>query len=175
MSHRILLGGAAAVALLVAGCGSSSSSSSSGSSPSSSSPSASGKKGPVLPRTYAVSLKGASEVPAAAPKGVGKAVISIRTQGAKGKEKGQGSKGQVQLCWKFSGLTGFDKPTAAHIHSGAAGAAGAIVVPLGGAFTPSGCTPAASNVVAAIEASPKAHYVNVHSKKFPNGAVRAQL
>lgn len=160
MSHRIMLGGAAAVALLVAGCGGSSSSSSSSSS--SGAPAAKGSAGSVSARTYAVSLKGANEVPAGAPKGAGKAVVSIR-----------GKSGQ--LCWKFSGLSGFDKPLAAHIHAGPAHTAGAIVVPLGGTFGPSGCTQPPRGVLAAIEASPKTHYVNVHSAKFPNGAVRAQL
>jgi len=158
MSHRIMLGGAAVVTLLVAGCGSSSSSSSSSSGGSG----AKGSGGPVSARTYSVTLKGASEVPPGAPKARGKAVISIR-----------GTTGQ--LCWKFSGLTGFGPPMAAHVHGAPAGYAGSIVVPLGGAFTPSGCTQPAKSVLAAIEASLKSHYVNVHSAKFPNGAVRGQL
>src|SRR5262249_57148582 len=66
---------------------------------------------------------------------------------------------------------------AAHIHIGAAGTSGNVVVPL---KTPSGgqsngCTAATRSLVAAMLAKPAAFYVNVHTKEFPGGAVRGQL
>ena len=67
---------------------------------------------------------------------------------------------------------------AAHIHRGATGVAGPVVVPL---TTPSasgqssGCTSVARTLVASILASPASFYVNVHTAEFPAGAIRGQL
>ncbi len=68
--------------------------------------------------------------------------------------------------------------TAAHIHEGAVGVAGGVVVPFdaptGGAS--SGC---AQNLdpalVERIQQNPAGFYVNVHNADFPNGAIRGQL
>ena len=79
-----------------------------------------------------------------------------------------------KVCWTFD-IVGVGKPTAAHIHRGAAGVAGPIVVPLGGAFKTKGCTAAPKSVIEKIESSPNAYYVNVHTAKYPNGAIRGQL
>ena len=81
----------------------------------------------------------------------------------------------THLVWKltFAKLTG--PATAAHIHLGAMGKAGNVVVPL--------CTPCKSGMkgTATISASLlktiKRHgtYVNVHTAKNPNGEIRGQL
>jgi CHRD domain-containing protein len=80
-----------------------------------------------------------------------------------------------KLTWRltFSGLTG--QATAAHIHMGAVGKAGNVVVPL--------CAPCKSGAhgTATISASVKkalaTHhaYVNVHTAKNPNGEIRGQV
>jgi hypothetical protein len=80
-----------------------------------------------------------------------------------------------KLTWKltFSGLTG--PATAAHIHLGAMGKAGNVVVPL--------CTPCkspmkgSSTLSKALLADLAKHklYVNVHTAKNPNGEIRGQL
>ena len=67
--------------------------------------------------------------------------------------------------------------TAAHIHKGAAGVAGPVVVNFG---TPSGigfvgCVEAETTVVDAIKTTPGEYYLNVHNVEFPAGAVRGQL
>jgi hypothetical protein len=115
-------------------------------------------------RTYSVKLAGKAEVPPAAPTGSGRAVITLR-----GKSN--------QVCWKFSSLKGVTGVTFAHIHSGNAGVAGPIVVPLstGATFKKSGCVTSNAALIKSIAASPKAYYVNIHSKKYPGGAVRSQL
>ncbi len=85
------------------------------------------------------------------------------------------------MCWdlSYSGLTG--TPTAAHIHSGAAGANGPIVIIPFTATFPSGHhrQPAASApiraVVQQIIDNPANFYVNVHTTDFPGGAIRGQL
>jgi hypothetical protein len=80
-----------------------------------------------------------------------------------------------KLTWKltFSGLTG--PATAAHIHMGAMGKAGNVVVPL--------CAPCKSGVhgkttISAALKKALAHhkaYVNVHTAKNPNGETRGQI
>ena len=80
-----------------------------------------------------------------------------------------------KLTWKleYSGLTG--KATAAHIHMGAVGKAGNVVVSL--------CAPCHSGVhgkttlTAALKKALLHHklYVNVHTAKNPNGETRGQI
>ncbi len=103
-------------------------------------------------------LSGAKEVPKGAPTGKGAADFTIT-----------GSK----VCWDFT-ISGI-KPLAAHIHRGRAGTAGPVVVPLGAAYRQQGCTTAPVAVAKAITANPSKFYVNVHTKQFPNGAIRGQL
>jgi hypothetical protein len=145
-------------AIGAAGCGSSSSSSSTASS----TPATTASGPPAPTRVYTAKLKGANEVPKASAAGLGTAKITVN--GAK-----------QQICWQFH-LIGIAKPSVSHIHAAAAGVSGPVIVPLGGAYTASGCT---SNVPAPeiklIEASPAKYYVNVHNMKYPNGAARGQL
>ncbi len=70
---------------------------------------------------------------------------------------------------------GLGKPSAAHIHRAPASKAGPVVVPLGAAYKAKGCTSAAKKTIEAIESHPNAYYVNVHTAKYPNGAIRGQL
>ena len=107
-------------------------------------------------------LRGKAEVPKGSPTGHG--IVNLTLNVAKG-----------QVCWHFEGVTGIDKPTAAHIHKAPPGKAGPIVVPLGGAYTAKGCTSAAKKLVEAIESHPNSYYVNVHTAKYPAGAIRGQL
>ncbi len=68
---------------------------------------------------------------------------------------------------------------AAHIHAGAAGVVGGVVVPLPvGAAVPTrvgNCVAVAAATIAAIRSNPQNFYVNVHNAAFPGGAVRGQL
>jgi hypothetical protein len=154
-----------------AGCGSSSSSKSgSASTPAPSSSGSAGTptpvsaKGKVPSRIYNIKLTGAAETPPGAPDGTGRASVSLRGK-------------KLQVCWNVHSLRGFSKPTAAHIHIGAANTAGNVVVPLstGAKFKRRGCVPASAAVISAIGSNPKGFYLNVHSARYPNGAVRAQL
>jgi hypothetical protein len=67
---------------------------------------------------------------------------------------------------------------AAHIHRGAAGANGNVVVPLKAPDangTSDGCTAADQSLIQDILGSLSGYYVNVHTKEHPGGAIRAQL
>jgi hypothetical protein len=74
--------------------------------------------------------------------------------------------------------TNVEQPTAAHIHEGAVGVAGPIVVPLAAPVdgNVSGCTPDVDReVLSRLIQTPAGFYVNVHNAEFPAGAVRGQL
>jgi hypothetical protein len=80
------------------------------------------------------------------------------------------------LKWKltFQNLTG--AATAAHIHLGAKGHSGPVLIPLCGAgcrSPVSGATIVAASVAKTLESG--GTYVNVHTKKNPNGEIRGQL
>jgi hypothetical protein len=66
---------------------------------------------------------------------------------------------------------------AAHIHRGAAGANGPVVVPFqsDAEGIKDDCVTADRALVTEIEQQPQAFYVNVHTEQFPDGAVRGQL
>jgi hypothetical protein len=68
-------------------------------------------------------------------------------------------------------------PTAAHIHEGAAGTNGPVIVPLDKISERAFLAPDGARLSDAQYAAYKAGnlYVNVHSAKFPNGEVRAQI
>ena len=74
-------------------------------------------------------------------------------------------------------VVGLDGVTMAHIHTGAAGQTGGPVVALTAPTdgTSGGCVPIAADVAQALLANPAGYYVNVHTRTFPNGAIRGQL
>jgi hypothetical protein len=119
--------------------------------------------------TFTADLTAEAEVPNPGPDGAtGSAVITVDDE-------------TNEVCFELTidGLGAQDAVIAAHIHEGAEGVAGDVVVPL---FTEpptgemTGCVqdvdPA---IVAAITADPAGHYVNIHTEQFPDGAVRGQL
>ena len=115
-------------------------------------------------RVLATVLTGAAEIPGPGDAdGIGAAVIAIDTDADR-------------ICWLLAVKRIQLPATAAHIHVGAAGVSGPVVVGLTApnAFGISfGCTVNAA--ADAIAADPAAYYVNVHTTDFPAGAIRGQL
>ena len=107
-------------------------------------------------------LRGANERPMAPASNRGRAELRLNT-----------ATGRV--CWEFFLIRIDGKPTQSHIHVGARGVSGNVVVPLGANFKRQGCTTAAKSLVRAIVQKPGAYYVNVHNAKHPAGAMRGQL
>ena len=112
-------------------------------------------------------LSGTEEVPGPGVKdGVGAAGIDI-----------SGTK----VCSDLAVTMG-EKPLKAHIHKGAKGASGPVVVDLvpvfnpgEAAFTSKSCVETTADTAAQLIADPGGYYVNVHSGSHPDGAMRGQL
>jgi len=115
-----------------------------------------------LPGSGSVSVKlsGAEEVPPTSVQGSGSGTIHVKSDGA------------VSGSVTTTGVQG----TMAHIHQGAKGANGPVIVPLtksGDTYTvPAGAKLNASQMQALKDGN---LYVNVHSDKYKGGEVRAQL
>jgi CHRD domain len=115
-------------------------------------------------RTLSTTLTGAAEVPGPGdPDGSGTATLTVNP-------------GLGQICYELT-VSGIAPATAAHIHVGAVGVAGPVVVPLDPPTdgTSSGCAEVSRELALAILMSPSNYYVNVHNAEYPAGAVRGQL
>lgn len=112
-------------------------------------------------------MTGKQEKPAGDPDGVGTAVLTFKSN---------------KVCYDIrprkAGLTF----AAGHIHVGAAGKTGDVIVPLfqapkkvnGGKLV--GCSGTMkSSVLTKIKAKPAGNYLNIHNAKYPPGAIRGQL
>jgi len=111
-------------------------------------------------------LGGAEEVPNPGdPDGTGTSMVTLKTAGG-------------QVCWDTR-VANITMPAAAsHIHRGARGVAGPVVVPLtppGADGRASGCAAVEAGLLNEIAQNPAGFYVNVHTSDFPGGAVRGQL
>jgi hypothetical protein len=82
-------------------------------------------------------------------------------------------------CWELT-AEGINPVTQSHIHVGAEGVSGDVVVPLdvdGFEGTSEGCIEPMedASVLQAILDDPAGYYVNLHTDDFPAGAIRGQL
>lgn len=114
-----------------------------------------------------VHMTGSQEVPKGSPTGSG--TFRFQLVPSVGRSVGQ-------VCFSLT-WSKIDTPVASHIHKGAKGEAGSIVIALF-ATSPvghSGCRNVSKSLIKAIQKKPSAYYVNVHTKKYPSGAIRAQL
>jgi Cu/Zn superoxide dismutase len=122
------------------------------------------------PVTLTATLAGSNSVPPVPSTATGSATITVDT-----------ATNTVHYSVQFSGLS--SGLTASHIHQGAAGTNGPVVVPFAigtaagqtsGSFSGDNTT-APMTIVAELASNPSAFYVNVHSTTFPAGEIRGQL
>ncbi len=125
----------------------------------------------------------------------GLAEIDDQGEDDNGDPDGKGSANLLQVdestvCYGFM-VKGIEAPTAVHIHRGAAGQNGPVVLeftnvpkddagaPAGDPGASSGCktveTAEERDTLRRIRKNPANYYVNVHTPTFPDGAVRGQL
>lgn len=107
---------------------------------------------------------GAQEVPAATASDTIAATLDIDPQA-----------GTITYMVSFQGS---EPAVASHIHKGAVGVSGPVVVPLDEAVVNAGGKATVTvdkALAAAIVADPAGYYVNVHTKSHPAGAARGQL
>ena len=113
----------------------------------------------------AARLSGANETTGGDTDGSGNAVVRIRG---------------TEVCFLLS-WSKIAAPTAAHIHMGAAGVNGPVVVGFFAGALPAnltavtGCVTSTAATIDAIKANPAGFYANVHTAEFPGGAIRGQL
>jgi hypothetical protein len=127
-------------------------------------------------------LNGANEVPPADPDGRGQAEVTLRLPR-------DAATGQVCFSVEYRRI---GAPNRGHIHVGAAGTNGGIVVTLFDLVDPPAaasdplfdqlelgrlrdCVEAPAATIRAIAANPAGHYVNLHNPRFLGGAIRGQL
>lgn len=87
------------------------------------------------------------------------------------------NQGQGEVCFSIS-VSNVESPGAAHIHEGAAGVPGGVVVALTSSVSeaPEGCVSGVdAELIKAIRQNPANYYVQVHNAEFPAGVVRGQL
>lgn len=118
---------------------------------------------PVGGRLLTAALSGAEEVPGPGDPTAGGSFI------------GTFNADEELICYelRYQGTPAI----AAHIHRGAAGVAGPVVVTLQAPSTgfAKDCAAAGGGLIAEIGSDPDGFYVNVHSVPFPNGSGRGQL
>jgi len=119
----------------------------------------------AVAETDHVSLTGSQEVPGPGdPDGSANAELTIVDQAD-------------QICYEINDVQNIAPATAAHIHRGAAGVSGPVVIPLD---TPSdgdskGCVNVSEALADEIKRNPSGFYFNIHNAPYPNGAIRGQI
>ena len=110
--------------------------------------------------SFTVPLSGANEFPAGSgdPDGSGTANLTIDDVA-------------LTISWNIT-VSNLDTVILDHIHTGAAGVNGPVIVDFGGQLVGSGLADAD---LAAVLANPAGFYVNVHTNTFQAGAVRGQV
>ncbi len=114
-------------------------------------------------RTYMATLSSAEEVPTNASTATGQATFQLSADGQ-------------SLTYRLT-VNNIQNVTAAHIHVGDWDEPGPVVVPLSPPIKgeSKGCVAVSRTLIKAIANNPSHYYVNVHSTKYPAGAIRGQL
>lgn len=109
---------------------------------------------------YTATLTGANEVPPSGSAATGTTFVTVNA-----------ATGVV--TWNTVSSIAQASATGHHIHRGAAGTNGPVVVNFSGVYT--GTVNAGTTLAAEIVGNPTNFYVNLHTAAFPGGEIRAQL
>jgi len=107
---------------------------------------------------FTVALSGANEVGGGDPDGTGTAFLTLDSA-------------TNQISWNIV-VANLDTFTLDHIHQGAAGVNGGVVIDFSATLIGG---PIFDADVANVIANPSGYYVNVHTNTFPGGAIRGQI
>jgi hypothetical protein len=117
---------------------------------------------------FVAKMTGSIETPPGDPSASGRALVMLKPS-------------SNTVCYKLA-WSGLSSVTAAHIHLGATGVAGPVVVPFFNTALPdtisgvAGCVHDVDpGLIRNIHDNPSEYYVNVHDTDFPTGAIRDQL
>jgi CHRD domain len=79
-----------------------------------------------------------------------------------------------KACWTLA-LTGAPGALSAHVHFGKGKELGPVVIPLGDRYAARGCVLVPVRSLRAVASAPGSYYVDVHTRKYLDGAVRGPL
>ena len=79
-----------------------------------------------------------------------------------------------KACWTLT-LTGAPGALSAHVHFGKGKQLGPVVIPLGDRYAARGCVLVPVRSLRAVARAPGSYYVDVHTRKYIEGAVRGPL
>lgn len=118
----------------------------------------------AVAETRHANLTGAQEVGGGDPDGSATAEVTVSDE-------------LNQICYDVKNIRNLDPITGMHIHHGAAGTNGPVVMALTKSNEGSwkGCKGRAEWKEDAIEQDYTNYYVNIHTAPYPNGAIRGQL
>jgi hypothetical protein len=118
----------------------------------------------VHPRVLATFMDGANDVPAVDTEGFGISVVLVIPA-------------MDEVCYVVTQHDLSSTVIAAHIHKGAKGTNGPVVVPFTAPVNGKarGCTTVADALAKDLAANPDNYYVNVHTTNHPAGEIRGQL
>lgn len=115
----------------------------------------------AAPHRFTADIEGSNEVPGPGdPKASARATVTV-------------DDATNRVCVATVGNIWWPDTTEYHIHQGAAGATGGVVVDFMDRYDT--CVTADQATVAGIIANPNGYYINVHTKNHPGGAARGQL
>ena len=118
----------------------------------------------AISSTYTAELRGSNEVHRGDPDASGSAEVSFADELAR-------------VCWDLNDLQNLGPITGAHIHRGAVGVDGPVVLAFEQAEEGGwrGCSTDTAWVQRAFDEGLGNYYVNVHTAEYPKGAIRGQL
>jgi hypothetical protein len=116
------------------------------------------------PRVLATFMDGAKDVPALDTQGFGISVVLVVPA-------------MNEVCYLVTQHNLSSTVVAAHIHKGAKGTNGPVVVPFKAPVDgkAKGCVTVDAALAKDLAANPKSYYVNVHTANHPAGEIRGQL